>query len=124
MIKRNLPNPESIAIGKRIASARQRNNLTQEELARHLQVTPALIGQYEKGKSGLTAKRIYQLIKILEVDMTYLLTGNEPNEEIKAHTEIEKNVLKLIRNVPVNKQKLFLEHIKQLAETFNKLTEK
>lgn len=124
MQKRNLPNPESIAIGKRIAFIRHKKNMTQEELARHLQVTPALIGQYEKGKSGLTAKRIYQLIRILDVNLTYILTGNEIENEFKAYTETEKSILKLIRNIPYDKQKLFLNHVKQLADTFNKLIQK
>lgn len=124
MVKRKLPTPESIAIGRRITTIRKSKGLTQEELARLLNVTPSLIGQYEKGKAGLTANRIYQLIKILEVDMAFILTGNEPAEEVKAHTEIEKNLLKLVRDISPDKQDLFFTNIKNLADTFNKLTSK
>ncbi|CAK7192540.1 hypothetical protein COMNV_00741 [Commensalibacter sp. Nvir] len=124
MAKRRLPNPETIAIGKRIAKARHSKGLTQEELADKLDVTTSLVGQYEKGRSGLTAKRLHQLIDILEVDMNYILTGYEPEEEIKAHTKIEKDLLFLIRQIDLDKQEILYKNIEQLAETIKKLSQK
>lgn len=124
MSKRSLPTPETLAIGLRLAKARNKKDLTLEDVAHQMNVTPSLIGQYEKGKAGLTAKRIHQLMNILEVDMSYILTGNEPEEEVKAHTKVEKDILKMIRNVDPQQQELLLKNIQNLIDTFEILIKK
>ena len=116
---RKLPNPESVAVGRRIALARTKVEHTQETLAKVMGVSSAAIAQYETGTTGLTAKRIDQLVRTLGVSMAWLLTGDDPEETVRAHTKPEQESLVIIRNVPAEKQAAYLEAIKAVAKAFS-----
>lgn len=55
------------SLGERIAEARERSGLSQEQVAVHLGLTPQAISSYERGKSVPEAERIAQLATILGV---------------------------------------------------------
>jgi transcriptional regulator with XRE-family HTH domain len=67
------------AIGRRIAAARHRQGLTQNELAERLDVRGWMINRYERGRSAPRLEVIVRLRSALEVSLDYLLAGmNEP----------------------------------------------
>ena len=117
---RTPPTKESIAVGKRIAQARTKAEHTQETLAKMMGVSGALVAQYETGVTGLTTKRVDQLVGLLGITMSWLLTGDEPDQMIKAHTEAEKKALATIREVPAEKQAAYLEATEAIARAMAK----
>lgn len=118
--KRTLPTKESMAVGKRIAEARTKAEHTQETLARTMGVSSALVAQYETGVTGLTTKRVDQLVGLLGITMSWLLTGDEPDQMIKAHTDAERKALAAIREVPAEKQAAYLVAAEALARAMAK----
>lgn len=106
------------ARGRRIARARTNMELTQTELADMLGVSAGLVGQWETGKTGLTAKKAALLERLLKVPMTWLLTGDDPAENRKAQTETELEQLELLRGIPIEKQEQFMHIVRSAAKAF------
>jgi len=59
-------------LGKRIKEARQRKNMTQEELARAVGVSKGSIGNYESGISSPNEPILIRLMEVLGVDANYV----------------------------------------------------
>ena len=72
-------NSSQEAIGKRIAELRQKNNLTQSELASKLCVSREMINYWEKGSRDIKTGNIVLLSEVLNTTCDYLLQGIEPN---------------------------------------------
>ncbi len=106
--------------GRRIAKARTKIELTQAELADKIGVSAGLVGQWETGSTGLTPKKAALLERVLKVSMTWLLTGNDPDQTRRAQTETELEQLALIRSVPIENQEKFLEIVRSAAKAFSK----
>lgn len=64
-----------MSIGKRIAEARKRKGLSQEELAAAIGVSVGTLSRNELGKSQPRAERLEQLAEALDVTVGWLLTG-------------------------------------------------
>lgn len=79
-----------------------------------------MVAQYETGTTGLTAKRADQLVRALGVSMAWLLTGDDPEQEVRAHTTAEKAALELIRELPAEQQSSFLEAARALAKAIKR----
>lgn len=95
---------KAIALGHRIACAREQKGYTQPELAAMIAVSAGAVGQYEV---GITAPRLKNLEKIalaLEVSLEWLLTGDDPDELVRAQTVHEKLVLSSMRTIPADQQ--------------------
>lgn len=108
------------ARGRRIAKARTKLELTQAELADKIGVSAGLVGQWETGSTGLTPKKAATLERVLQVSMTWLLTGDDTDQTRRAQTEPELELLQLLRSVPMENQDIFLEIVKSTAKTFSK----
>lgn len=63
-------------LGDRIKRLRQRDNLTQQELAKRLNVSSALISAYELGDRNPSLKNLFELSDIFQVSSDYLLGTN------------------------------------------------
>lgn len=59
----------------RLTQARRLKELTKKDVAGHLGVTPAAVGQYETGVSRPRPDLIPRLAQVLDVPMQYFLTG-------------------------------------------------
>lgn len=65
-----------------IKDLRQRNHLTQKELAEALYISPGAISQYEKGKNMPSRETIERMARYFSVSVDYLM-GNSANEEME-----------------------------------------
>ena len=64
--------------GEKLKKERERQGLTQGELAKALGLTSRTLGNYEKGVSHPQDRAVYfKLAELLEVDVNYLLTEDE-----------------------------------------------
>lgn len=83
-------------IGSRISGCRQNRNMTQEELAGRIGVTPQAVSKWERGQSVPDTILLADLCQILGVSADYLLgiEGQQitENGDSKAENEIWKNL--------------------------------
>ena len=64
---------DSKLFGERLKEARNKNNYTQEKLARQLDINQSMISSYENNKSQMHGYYLYPLAKTLKVSSDYLL---------------------------------------------------
>lgn len=99
-------------IGKFIACARKKQNLTQEQLAEKLNITSKAVSKWECGKSLPDASIMLDLCSILKIDVNELLMGKklnkdgyykalEKNKKIKSKKKVIKYILALISAIIV-----------------------
>lgn len=77
-----MENTLNISIGKRIAHIRHKNNMTQEVLANHLNVSPKHISHVERGTSNLSLKNLIELCHFLNCSLDYLILGKNQNDTL------------------------------------------
>ena len=83
-----------IEIGKRLRAHRKSRGLTQAEVAEVLEMSCNFYGDIERGKCRLSIEKIILAYERLDIDPTYLLTG-----EVKPQV----NFYDIISDCPKNK---------------------
>lgn len=67
-------------IGNRIQCKRKSQNITQEQMAEHLDVTPGYISQIERGVTKINLDILCSISEFLDCDMTeFLYKNNAPS---------------------------------------------
>lgn len=69
--KREGPHPVDVAVGKRVRGRRILMGLSQERLGDDLGVTFQQVQKYERGSNRVSASRLYEISKVLEVPPSY-----------------------------------------------------
>lgn len=71
-------------LGARIAALRRGKDMSQEQLATVLGISPSAVGMYEQGRREPSAAMLVALAKLFGVSTDYLLTGkpNQAEEEV------------------------------------------
>jgi len=59
-------------LGKKLKEVRQKNNLTQEELAEKIGIHPTYVGKLEAGKNNPSVMMIYKFSIALKIDIMKL----------------------------------------------------
>jgi transcriptional regulator with XRE-family HTH domain len=65
-----------------IREARERNNLTQEAVAKHLDVSRPTFINYETGRQAITAVDLYAIAELLGIEINLLLPSVEDVEKL------------------------------------------
>lgn len=94
-------------MGLRIRDCRKRENLTQEQLAEIMDVTPQMISNAENGTKGVRPENIVKFSRALDVSCDYLLTGKGGASDFETIVEYSDNigrdnmdsVIKLLRSI-------------------------
>ena len=92
-------------IGERIKKARLAKLLTQEQLAEKLDVSVAFLSRAERGDVKINLFRISQICDILDVSITYVLTGTVSH----AKDYLTEDFSNLLKNCPPEKLKLIYD---------------
>ena len=66
--------------GKRIATLRKQNRLTQEQLAEKLNISTSNLGKLERGLQGLSIDLLIEIGIFFGVSTDYILLGCESNQ--------------------------------------------
>lgn len=69
-------------IGRRIATLRQQNHLTQAQLAEKLDISIKHCSEVERGLSCFSLDKLIALCSILSTDMDYLIRGIDTHNHI------------------------------------------
>ena len=88
----------SVQIGKRIAALREREGISQANLARQLDVTRAAVNAWEMGLSSPNAKSLVDLSGYFHVSVDYLIgiSEDETVSLLKLSREDKKIVIDLV----------------------------
>src|SRR5262245_12504547 len=62
-------------VGRRLVAARRLRDLSQEALAKKLNVTPEQVDGYEQGPSFVTAGQLYDVARALEIKVSFFYEG-------------------------------------------------
>lgn len=76
-----------MTLGERVAAARKRLGITQSELARRAELTPAAVWQIEHGDRQPTAETLRKLSEALKVSSDWLL--GETSDETAANPRVQ-----------------------------------
>lgn len=137
------PNPVDVFVGGRLRSRRNLIGITQENLAEAAGITFQQVQKYEKGRNRLSASRLYQFSRVLEVPVSYFFegfsasdsqigiqagfaeNGQEPFEydegeyEDILNTKETTDLVRAYYSIPDEKlRKNFLGTLKQMAKNF------
>jgi transcriptional regulator with XRE-family HTH domain len=88
-------------VGERIRVRRAELGLTQEQLAQALKVSYQQVQKYETGANRISAGRIYEIARKLDVDISYFfeeLGLHEPREQTPLeHGGRQRSAIELVR---------------------------
>lgn len=136
-------NPVDVFVGTRLKARRSLVGITQENLAEAAGITFQQVQKYEKGRNRLSASRLYQFARVLDVPVSYFFDGfyapdsqvgiqggfadndqeaydasDEEYEDIMEQKETI-NLIKAYYAIPDEKlRRNFLKMLKQMAKNF------
>ena len=84
-----------IAVGKRIKEAREREGLTQEELAEYVDMSPTHISVIERGKKGLRLENLVRIANVLGVSPDELLQDVANQAQVGVINELTGQIMQL-----------------------------
>ena len=87
---------DQVKIGKFIAERRKMVDLTQAQLAEHLNITDRAVSKWETGKSLPDASIMLDLCDVLKISVNDLLTGEVVTMD-NYSKELENNLLEMIK---------------------------
>ena len=136
-------NPVDIYVGQKLKARRNLIGVTQEVLAEATGITFQQVQKYEKGRNRLSASRLFQFARVLDVPVSYFFEGfystdsgiglqggfadndQEPFESETDPTDdimLQKETIDLVRTYyTISDEKLrkdFLKMLKQMAKNF------
>ena len=87
-------------VGERIRERRAALGLTQEHLARALEISYQQVQKYETGANRVSVGRLFEISGKLEVDIAYFFEGLDANSEIVPleHGGKNRSAIELVRN--------------------------
>lgn len=137
------PNPVDVFVGQKLKARRNLIGMTQEKLAEATGITFQQVQKYEKGRNRLSASRIFQFSRVLNIPVAYffegffssdtligLQGGFADNEQDAFESEsdaaddvmLQKETIDLVRTYyTITDEKLrkdFLKMLKQMAKNF------
>lgn len=96
-------------VGQRLRELRKKMGYSQNDFANIMGISRSFLSEVESGKSGITTDPLTKLMIGLNININWLLTGDgeifieedaSNSEELKAEDEIEKAILKRIKENP------------------------
>ena len=92
-------------IGKFIAKVRKEKNMTQQELAKKLNITDRAISHWENGRSMPDAGIMLELCKLLDINVNELLSAKKIIKE-SYNEQAEGNLLEMRREIESQNKKI------------------
>ena len=86
---------DQIKIGKFIAEMRKEQNMTQRQLAEHLNISDKTVSKWECGKGMPDNSILLELCDVLQINVNELLSGEKVSSD-NYHRKAEENMLQLI----------------------------
>ena len=94
-------------IGKFIAKVRKEKKMTQQELAKKLNITDRAISHWENGRSMPDAGIMLELCKLLDINVNELLSAKKIIKE-SYNEQAEENLLEMRREIESKNKKILI----------------
>ena len=87
-------------VGERIRERRTALGLTQDHLASALEISYQQVQKYETGANRVSAGRLYEVAKKLDVDMAFFFEGLDEQTDVQPleHGGKNRSTIELVRN--------------------------
>jgi transcriptional regulator with XRE-family HTH domain len=103
-------------IGTRIRAARRDRGLTQDELADHVGVSRSAVAQWETGRTGQVTGNLSRIASVLEVNVEYLMHGEDKRAAGEVRQGDELALLRLYRECDPEDRQMLLRTARRLAQ--------
>lgn len=125
----NGPHPVDRHVGRRVCEKRISLGYNQSDLGRALGLTFQQIQKYEKGANRISASKLWDIARFFKVDIDYFFDGLAGGQPGMAEGEAQAfqhdfpatrhtiEIARLAPTLPVRKQKLVLEMMREMAGT-------
>ncbi|MFD1158792.1 helix-turn-helix domain-containing protein [Roseovarius aestuarii] len=115
-------NPVDIDVGKRIRHRRKQLGITQMALANDVGVRFQQVQKYETGSNRVSASRLWELSRALDVHISYFFEGlgvyPRPDPAKRSNALLEEHAVMLVTaytKIPKEKRKALLRFAKALS---------
>lgn len=109
-----------MSFGKIIAHLRHKNNLSQEELAKRLNISKSSLGMYETNKREPSFDMTKKIADFFDVTTDYLLGRSDHSQltevEVKERDSDVEEWMKIIESLPEDERKEIEEQISDYAK--------
>ncbi len=102
-------------VGARIRERRIMLGLSQQQMADMIGVTYQQAHKYERGINRISAGRLYEITRVLNVPITYFFEGLDINEDDESMNPRQRMCLELARNFASISNQRHQEALSQLA---------
>jgi transcriptional regulator with XRE-family HTH domain len=124
------PNAIDIHVGARVRARRKFLNISQEKLADHLNLTFQQVQKYEKGSNRISASKLYETGRYLEVPVSFFFDGltetplDENDSALARQRAVEEYVMssegiafaEIMMKLPMTRRRNVMELAKSLSE--------
>jgi len=122
-----MSHPVDVHVGKRIRHRRWMNGTTQQQLAEQVGIKFQQIQKYETGMNRVSASRLWDIAKVLDVPVAFFFEGMEAEgQETVAGSDAmpsdiltDKEALELLRSyyaIPENQRRRLFDLARVLSE--------
>lgn len=101
------------AVGKRIKAVRQRNGLTQDQLAEQVGLSSKYISGIERGVENPTMDILIRVVKVLGIEPYNLFLFGETEDSEKV---LRKGIKKMLRESDREKLQLYFDVMRKILE--------
>ena len=99
------PNPVDVHVGLRLRQRRTLIGMSQETLAKHLDMSFQQVQKYECGANRISASRLFLLTKILNTDISYFFEGlphaggeeTRDSDGVSMNSMLKRETMELVR---------------------------
>jgi len=102
-------------IGTRISTIRRERGLTQDELADQVGVSRSAVAQWETGRTGQVTGNLPRIADVLEVNVEYLVYGDNKRAAGEVRQGDELALLRLYRECDPDDRQMLLRTARRLA---------
>jgi transcriptional regulator with XRE-family HTH domain len=102
-------------IGTRIRAIRAELGLTQDQLAEQVGVSRSAVAQWETGRTGQITGNLSRIAAALEVNVEYLMYGDDKLAPAEARQADELAMLRLYRECSPDDRQILLRTARRLA---------
>ena len=102
-------------IGTRIRATRRDRGMTQDDLASRIGVSRSAVAQWETGRAGQVTGNLSRIAALLEVNVEYLMHGDDKRAVAEVRQGDELALLRLYRECDPEDRQMLLRTARRLA---------
>lgn len=106
-----MPHPVDLKVGQKIREIRLIRGWSQEELSVHLKISFQQVQKYEKAANRISASRLWEIARVLQVPVTDFFDGVMKNEE---QPPLSRQAIRCAHQIEMIRDEALRNHIASL----------